>query len=301
MRLLRGYGPILGVWLLAVAAVVGITVHGQAQERDRLFERFQLRSDTGASFVGAYVQDVFKTEKRLGAEVTAPSWRPSEFTASANLLGFPAGVLLDREGRAVALAPRAPKMEGTQLASEPLSPPDGRARRSAHRLRHRALGGGGQADRGVRPPAADRALRRAVDGVQPGGRSVAGIPGTTTDRRHPWLHHGLLRSDDRLCGRWRRRSAAGKSRSTSALDHPTVVDGRLLAATRIPGTPWTYMLDAPEDALLAPMTSHDRSQWGLLATLGAAEPRRAARRAGAPWLLADRPVPRRLGWTTDSG
>src|SRR5688572_24457675 len=117
MRVFRAYGQILCLWLLAVAAGTVVTLHGQAQERDQLFDRFEQRSDTGASFVSAYVQDIFKVEKRLGAQISDPSWRPSEFVASSRLLGLSGSVRLDRQGRAVVLAPPAPELEGTQFAS----------------------------------------------------------------------------------------------------------------------------------------------------------------------------------------
>ena len=76
MQIFRAYSQIIGIWLLALAAAAGITLHGQAQERDQLFDRFQQRSDTGASFVGTYVQDIFKVEKRLGAQISDPRGVP---------------------------------------------------------------------------------------------------------------------------------------------------------------------------------------------------------------------------------
>lgn len=75
------------LWLLALSAATALTVLGQHQERDRQFERFATRAETGASFVGAYVDDVFKTEARLGAEVSTDSWQPAGFVSSSALLG----------------------------------------------------------------------------------------------------------------------------------------------------------------------------------------------------------------------
>ena len=266
MRLLRSYSPIICLWLLVVAAATAVTLHGQAQERERLFERFQLRSDTGASFVGAYVDDIFKAESRLATQVADPSWRPSEFVASSRLLGFSTSVLLDRQGRAVAVAPPAPELEGTQLAN-----------RYPHLSG--ALAG--------RPTASD-----VVPSAAHGKPTVAfAVP--LPSGRYGALSMGFSLEEGPLYAFLERQPIAGTrgyiidstgativssggfaaptvvkpSRLASALDQPTVVEGRLLAASRIPGTPWTYLLDAPETAVLIPMTTDDGSQWGLLGTL----------------------------------
>ena len=87
---MRGLAAIVCVWALCVATAAGLLAHVQAQERDSLFERFQNRSETGSSFVGAYVADVFQAEGRLAAEVTNDGWRTSQFAPSLQLLGFPA-------------------------------------------------------------------------------------------------------------------------------------------------------------------------------------------------------------------
>lgn len=265
MRLLYGYVLTVGVWMLAVAAAAGVTLHGQAQEREQAVERFQNRSDTGASFVGAYVQDVFKTERRLGARVSDASWRPSEFVSSSRFLGFPVGVLLDSEGRAVALSPDAPDMEGTKLASD----------RYPHLLG--ALAG--------RPTVSD-VVPSAVE-----GKPIVAFALPLSTGRYRVLSMGFSLAEGPLQAFLERQPIAGTrgyimdssgativsagggaaptdinpSRVASALKEPTMVDGRLLAATPIPGTEWTYMLDAHGDAVLAPAAADDGNQWGLLA------------------------------------
>jgi len=266
MQIFRAYSQIIGIWLLALAAAAGITLHGQAQERDQLFDRFQQRSDTGASFVGTYVQDIFKVEKRLGAQISDPSWRPSEFVASSRLLGFSGSVLLDRQGRAVVLAPPAPELEGTQFA-----------KRYPHISG--ALAGRATAS-DVVPSAAQGNPTVAFALPLPTGRygalsmgfSLAEGPLQAFLERQPiaGTRGYIIDSSGETIvssGGWAAPTVVEPSRLASALDHPTVAEGRLLAATRIPGTRWTYMLDAPAAAVTAPMTADDNSQWALLATL----------------------------------
>ena len=234
MQLLRSYGSILCLWLFAVAAIVGVTQHGQAQERDRLFERFQLRSDTGAGFVSAYVQDIFKAEKRLAGLISDPSWRPSEFVASSRLLGFSGSVLIDRQGRAVVLAPPAPALEGTQFAT---------------RYPHisGALAGRATAS-DVVPSAAQGKPTVAFALPLPTGRygalsmgfSLAEGPLSAFLERRPiaGTRGYIIDSSGETIvssGGWAAPTVVKPSRLTSALDHPTVVDGRLSLRHESPG------------------------------------------------------------------
>ena len=54
---------------------------------------------------------------------------------------------------------------------------------------------------------------------------------------------------------------------TAALKGPIETQGRLVAASPIAGTRWTYVLDAPVSAVLAPTSSSAGGEWGLLAGL----------------------------------
>lgn len=266
MRLLRGYVPILVLWLLALAAAVGIASQGQGQERDRLFERFQNRSATGASFVGAYVDDIFKAEKRLAAQISADSWRPSAFASTSGLLGFPMGVLLDRKGRVAAVAPAAPALEGKQLANRY---PHLSAALAGRRMVSDVVA---SAAKGESIVAFALPLPTGRYGVLSLGFSPADGPLQAFLERQPitGTRGYILDSSGATivtAGAGGGDAVADPARLASVLDRPTVADGRLLGASRIPGTRWVYVLDAPVAAVLSPIASDNRSQWVMLVTL----------------------------------
>lgn len=266
MRFFRTYVLVVVLWLVCTAAVAGLTARGHAVERERLYERFQNRSDTGASFVGAYVSDIFATEQRLADRMAPDSWSPKDFEASIQFLGFPAGVLLDRRGRAVALAPDAPDMRGVQLAKP---------------YPHLATALAGR-------PAVSDVVVSAVDkepivafalpltdnrfGVLSGGFSLGNGPLRTFLQRQPIAGSRGYVLDSKgvtIVAAGRGATDVPRTQLTDALREPTVTDGRLMAATPIPGTRWTYLLDAPIDAVMDPVAGNNRSQWGQLATLAA--------------------------------
>lgn len=258
MRLYRTYTLVLVLWLLGVAAAAGLTAHGQMVERERLYERFQNRSDTGSSFVGAYVGNIFETEQRLADKMAPDSWASTDFETSIQFLGFATGVLLDRRGRAAALAPAAPGMHGARLASK-------------HPHLTAALAG---------RPAVSDVIVSVVD-----KEPIVAFALPLTDNRFGALSGGFSLGDGPLKTFLQRQPIAGsrgyvldsegvtivaagpgatdvpRAELADALREPTVTDGRLIAATPIPGTRWTYLLDAPIDAVLAPVAGNNRSQW----------------------------------------
>lgn len=270
MRHFAKLGPLLALWLLCVAAVAGVTARGQHDERDRLFERFASRADTGASFVGAYVDDIFNKEQRLADRVSATAsspadLSPADFSSDAKLLGFPAAVLLDQRGRVVELAPAAPAMVGTEIAS---------------RYPHLAAAMAGRRTvSGVVPSAAKGTpivafalpLSQGPYRVLSLGFSLADGPLQTFLERQPILGAGGYIIDG--SGKIIASAVRGRSKAVPADDvaralrRPTLVDERLLAAASIPGTSWNYVLDAPVDGVLAPVAGNGRHQWILLATL----------------------------------
>lgn len=266
MRQYRIYALLTVLWLLVLIFAVGVTADGQRGERDRLYERFELRAVTGASFVGAYVDDVFKTEERLALRMSSDSWSTTDFARSAQLLGFPVGVLLDHEGRAVALSPDAPQMRGIQLGA-----------RYPHLT---AALEGRRAVSDVIPAAVNKqaivafALPLTDDrfGVVSGGFSLSASPLRAFLQRQPirGTRGYLLDSKGTvIVSAGPGAGTVSRTQLASALKGVTVTNGRLLRAVPIPGTRWSYVLDSPVSVLVAPVAASDRGQWALLAALAA--------------------------------
>lgn len=254
------------LWLVCVAAAAGVLARGQTQEREGLFQRFEARSDTGASFVSAYVDDVFDAEQRLADRVVQDSTRSESFARTVDLMGFSAAVLLDPEGRALALAPDNPEMVGAEIASK-------------YRHLSAALAG----DRAVSdivPSAVEGdpivafalPLPGGSGGVLSAGFSLEDSPLKAFLERQPiaGTRGYILDSAGTVIVSAGAGAAAGGSRLELPKAFEASVDqGRLVASTPVPGTPWTYMLDAPLDAVLAPLSTSGAGEWAILVGLAA--------------------------------
>ena len=263
MRSVRRVGVFAAVWLICVAAAVLVTARGQAAERDRLVERFESRADTGASFVGSYVDEIFEGEERLVPRLVSDLTRPEEFARTTSLMGFPAAVLLDPDGRALALAPTNPAMVGQELATRyPHLAGALAGRRTVSDVVSSAVEG---------KPIVAFAL--PVQGTQVGvfsaGYSLEDGPLKAFLERQPipGTRGYILDSSGTPI------VAAGEGTASEHADQSAApgdpVEGRVIASSPIPGTSWTYVLDAPEDKLLAPVSDGDRAQWLLLVGLAA--------------------------------
>ena len=258
---------VASVWLLCVLGAAGVLSNGQGNERRALTERFESRASTGASFVGAYVDYMFETERRLVPRLTRDLDRPEEFARTTALIGSSAAVLLDHRGRAVALAPAAPELRGQQLAA--------------------------------RYPHLSSALKgaRAVSDVVPSaveGTSIVAFALPLSGGRFGVFSAGFTLADSPLKAFLERQPirdtrgyildstgativSAGEGAAAAAeqidvpavLDGPTILHGRLLVASRVPGTAWTYVLDAPVGAVHAPVLASRTGDWLLLGVLAA--------------------------------
>ena len=254
------------VWLVCVAAAAGVLTRGNSQEREGFFQRFEARADTGANFVSAYVDDVFDAELRLAERLVQDSARPGSFARTVDLMGFSAAVLLDSSGRALALAPRNDELLGAEIGSK---------------YRHlTAALGGSRAVSDIVPSAVkgDPIVAFALPlpdssfGVLSTGFSLETSPLKAFLERQPipGTRGYILDSSGTVIVSAGAGSAARGSRLELA-DVPgaSVERGRLVASTPVPGTLWTYMLDAPLDAVLAPMSNSETSEWAILTGLAA--------------------------------
>jgi diguanylate cyclase (GGDEF)-like protein/PAS domain S-box-containing protein len=254
------------LWLLCVGAGAGVVERGQSQARDGLFDRFEARSATGASFVGAYVDDVFDSESRLAADLTAEPPRPKRFARAIALMGFSAAGLFDPQGRAVALAPDNPEMHGVEIASRyPHLSSALAGERAVSDIVLSAVKG---------EPIVVFALPLSGDayGVLSSGFALADSPLKVFLERQPiaGTRGYVLDSNGAVIV----SAGDGSVPSGSRLDlpptpGPSVRDGRLVAGSPVPGTTWTYVLDAPLAAVLAPLSSSQTSEWALLGGLAA--------------------------------
>jgi diguanylate cyclase (GGDEF)-like protein/PAS domain S-box-containing protein len=263
MMRLRGVAGPLGLWLLVMAALGVMVARGQDQERDALLDRFQSRADTGAGFVTAYVEDVFRSEERLFVALARSESATADFADLAAMQGFSAAVLLDRDGRAVAFAPAAPDLNGTELASK-----------YAHL--GGALGG---------TPSVSDVVPSAVEGepvvafalpvtserfaVMSGAFSLTEGPLASFLERQPipGTRGLILDSTGEVVASSDAEAAPGPSLGSGlpkSSSEPMVIGDRVVATHGIEGTGWTYALDAPRAALLAPGSSNDVGEWVLL-------------------------------------
>jgi diguanylate cyclase (GGDEF)-like protein/PAS domain S-box-containing protein len=252
------------LWLLVMSALGLMVMRSQAQERDGLIDRFQSRADAGSGVVAAYVDDVFMDERRLAREVSRDTWQPADFDVNTDLLGIPSAMLLDRDGRVVGVAPDVPEMLGTELAAT-----------YPHLMS--ALGG-------------QSAVSDVVPSVVDGDPVVAfALPVITSDRvtvlsaefnlaegplasflaRQPiaGTHGVLLDSSGKVI------ASSGETSLTQTLfgrfkrseQDPIVAGDRVVAAQAVQGTDWTYVVDAPREAVVAPGGANDLGEWALLA------------------------------------
>lgn len=263
VKSVRRFALFGALWLLCVAVGAGVVERGQSQAREGTFDRFEARSAPGASFIAAYVDDVFDSEARLAADLgDTPS--PAKFARRTALMGFSAAVLLDRDGRAVALAPDNPELHGVQIASK---------------YAHLSAALGGQRSVSDVVPSAVTGDQIVAFALPLSGKSAA-VLSSGFDLRSGPLKAFLARQptvgtrgyilDSNNMVIVSAGDGSVPSGDRFALPPgpgPSVVDGRLVVASPVAGTTWTYVLDAPVAALLAPLSSSRISDWALLAGL----------------------------------
>ena len=257
----------LCLWLVAMLGAGFFVAQGQEAEREGLTERTQSRAETGSEFVAAYVDDVFKTEQRLADEVLRPGWQTSDFDEDSEFLGFPAAVLLDRDGRAVALTPAAPELVGADLTQK-----------YAHLAQ--ALEG---------TPTVSDVVPSAVEGdpivafampiaserygVLSGAFALADSPLAAFVDRQPiaGTRGAILDSRGEVVVTGGGESPLAKALLTRLQESPgtpILTEGRVVVSAPVRGTSWTYVLDVPRTTLLAPAAGNNASEWGLLAAIG---------------------------------
>ena len=281
MTRVRGVAWPLCLWLVAMTLSGFLVARGQEAERNGLIERTQSRADTSSGFVSAYVEDVFKTEERLAAEVVQEDWKPTDFEESSEFLGFSAAVLLDKDGRVVALAPAAPEMQGVNLAEkyEHLA-----AALAGTPTVSDVVPSSGEGDPIVAfalPMDSERfgVLSSAYDLTESPlaafleRQPIAGTRGALLDSRGEVV---VVSNEG--------EGALAQAQLAELQDspgEPVFTQGRVVVGAPVQGTSWTYVLDVPRKTLLAPASANNPSEWlmlvvtGIIALVGIAVIRRA--------------------------
>jgi len=106
------------LFVAVIAAAAGAIVDAQRSARRELRERFDLRADIAAEFIDNYATSVLDSERaRAEALLGAATVRDEDFLAIVQAYQFEAAVVLDREGRLLAVHPANPEILGDDLAS----------------------------------------------------------------------------------------------------------------------------------------------------------------------------------------
>ena len=129
----------LFIWRLLGLAVTGAMVltlglalqAGAADSERQIDDRFAARGQLAATFVSTWTKQTFADERRVTqANLQGDVDLDEKFRDAASTLGFPAAVLLDSDGRALAVYPPASELIGTHLDLKyaHLAPPPSPAR-----------------------------------------------------------------------------------------------------------------------------------------------------------------------------
>jgi diguanylate cyclase (GGDEF)-like protein len=262
---------LLHVVALMVSAVLLLGVgsgllRSERESKSELIERFRLRSEIGSRFLASYVDDILASERlQVTAALASTHISQERFSRLASVLRFPAAVLLDADGRLMAVEPSNPVLIGGEIASK--------------YVHLTAALAGDRAVSGVVPRAADGApvVAFAVPVSLPSGARVfsgalsiaettlgssylrnvtpllgarvylvdetgATIASTLEGEQRPDL---MQTSDEEL---WNAIASSDEGAYQAA-------DGEVrFAVTAVSGTPWRLVISVPTSVLLAPVS-----------------------------------------------
>lgn len=109
------------VSVLAVSLIAGATVAlraSQTSAKHGLETRFTARAALAATFVSTYVSQLTAREKLVATNTLSGPDPTAAFNSDVQAFGFETGVLLDANGRALALEPDAPQLVGQQYGTK---------------------------------------------------------------------------------------------------------------------------------------------------------------------------------------
>jgi len=113
---LARFGLVAGPLLLIVGLASGLGL-SQHRARTGVEDRFAARGAVTADFIASYVTDLMDREDGAARGSLTGGHPAKAFDDEVAAFGFQAAVLLDHDGRALAVAPHAPAVIGQQLSS----------------------------------------------------------------------------------------------------------------------------------------------------------------------------------------
>jgi diguanylate cyclase (GGDEF)-like protein len=265
--------------VVIVIGAIAVTLNGaQARNRSGLSTRFAARGALAAGFVSTYVTQLLGRESAVAsATLTGPA-PTAAFNSDVAAFAFPAAVLLDSNGRVLAVAPSAPALVGQAIAG-----------RYAHLS---AAIAGRQAVSNVVPSAVAGApvVAFAVPFNTPSGRRVlSGAYVITQTPLSAFLNDSttlkgariylvdatgtVLASGGQPVAASRKLAAADPAlqQATTRGVHGTYNDAgvsRYFARSPVAGTGWTLVLTAPSSGIFLAVDGSSRWEpWVLLLAL----------------------------------
>jgi diguanylate cyclase (GGDEF)-like protein len=107
---------VASISLVCGAALALLT--SQASAHREVAQRWTAKAGLSADFAGTYVTQLTSREQLVASRTLTRSHPAAAFASDVGGFGFPAAVLLDARGRALAVAPPAPQLIGTQIAAK---------------------------------------------------------------------------------------------------------------------------------------------------------------------------------------
>ena len=257
---------ILSVGIVGVALIL---LRAQTEGQRNLESLFQVRGTIGARFVQSYVNDVFSREQLVArTNLSGRIVTQNQLNDVLDTFGFNAGVLLDRRGRLLLIAPAHPALVGHVMT---IRYAHLRAAAAGHRAVSKVVP---SAARGT--PVVAFALpydtpygRRVLSGgfdvsqtpigaylqnaLPQSGTSAYVVDDTGTIVASNGLSHGRVRSLRQVDGDL---LAAMAPRVQGPYKHAGA--GRYFVVRGISGSPWRLVLSVPQDSLYGPVLGTSR-------------------------------------------
>jgi diguanylate cyclase (GGDEF)-like protein len=116
-RAVRTLAAVAALVALVASAGIGL-VRTQASSRHQLEARFRDRGTLGAGFASTYIADLVSRERAQAVARLGGTPNEKEYQELVATFGFQAAVLLDGQGRVLAVTPPKPSLIGTPIAGQ---------------------------------------------------------------------------------------------------------------------------------------------------------------------------------------